>query len=76
MFTYPISTCPSKISICVSICMNLCRDPNKYIAVEVLNERGYSKLVQQCDAKVAAAAAGLAIRPLLIAEIQGKPSDL
>ena len=47
------------------------RDPNKYIAVEELIERGYSKLVGQCDAKVAAMAAGLAIRPLLIAEIQG-----
>ena len=32
------------------------RDPNKYISVEVMNEMGLGKLVQQCDARVAAAA--------------------
>ena len=47
------------------------RDLNKYIAIEILIERGYSKLVQQCDTKVAAMAAGLAVRPLLTKEIQG-----
>lgn len=47
------------------------RDPNKYIAMDVLVEQGLGKLVQQADAKVAAAAAGLDVRPLLTKEIQG-----
>ena len=51
------------------------RDPNKYIAVEELVERGYQKLVQQCDTRIAAAAAGLDLRPLLTAEIQGHLDD-
>lgn len=51
------------------------RDPNKYIPVEEMVERGYAKLVQQCDARVAAMAAGLDLRPLLIAEIQGHLND-
>ena len=46
------------------------REPNKYIPLETLVEMGHSKLVQQMDAKVAAAAAGLDLRPLLTAEIQ------
>ena len=37
------------------------RDPNKYISVEVMNEMGLGKLVQQCDARVAAAA-GMCIK--------------
>lgn len=51
------------------------RDPNKYIAVEKMIEMGLGKLVQQTDARVAAAAAGLDLRPLLIAEIQGHLND-
>jgi len=51
------------------------RDPNKYIAVEELEARGYGKLVQQCDTKVAAMAAGLDVRPLLTVEIQGHLND-
>eukprot|EP01034_Spumella_vulgaris_P022426 gene22426-28551_t len=51
------------------------RDLNKYIAIEELVERGYTKLVQQCDTKIAAAAAGLDLRPLLITEIQGHLDD-
>jgi ATPase subunit of ABC transporter with duplicated ATPase domains len=51
------------------------RDPNKYIARERLIEFGLIKLVNQCDAKVAAAAAGLAVRPLLTVEIQGHLDD-
>lgn len=51
------------------------RDPNKYITVEELTERGYSKMVQQCDTRIAAAAAGLDLRPLLIAEIQAHLDD-
>ena len=33
------------------------------------------RLVQQCDTRIAAAAAGLDLRPLLIAEIQGHLDD-
>lgn len=51
------------------------REPNKYIAVETLIEMGHGKLVQQMDAKVAAAAAGLDLRPLLTAEIQRHLDD-
>lgn len=47
------------------------KDPNKYIAMETLIEMGLSKLVQYADAKVAALAAGLDVRPLLNKEIQG-----
>jgi len=51
------------------------RDANKYISVEELEARGYSKLVQQCDVKVAAMAAGLDVRPLLTVEIQTHLND-
>jgi ATPase subunit of ABC transporter with duplicated ATPase domains len=51
------------------------RDPNKYIPLEQMIEMGHSKLVQQMDARVAAMAAGLDMRPLLIAEIQGHLDD-
>ena len=33
------------------------------------------RLVQQCDTRIAAAAAGLDLRPLLTAEIQGHLND-
>ena len=51
------------------------RDPNKYITLEELVERGYQKLVQQCDTRIAAAAAGLDLRPLITAEIQSHLDD-
>jgi len=51
------------------------RDPNKYIPLEEMVERGYQKLVQQCDTRIAAAAAGLDLRPLIAAEIQGHLDD-
>ena len=47
----------------------------RYIPLEQLIEMGLHKLVQQCDAKIAAAAAGLDVRPLLTAEIQGHLDD-
>jgi elongation factor 3 len=51
------------------------REENKYIPLEKMIEMGHGKLVQQCDAKVAAANAGLDLRPLLTAEIQGHLDD-
>lgn len=51
------------------------REPNKYIAVEELVAMGHAKLVQQCDTRVAAMAAGLDVRPLLNTEIQGHLMD-
>lgn len=51
------------------------RDKNKYIASEKLIEMGYEKLVNQCDLKTAAMAAGLDVRPLLNAEIQKHLDD-
>jgi len=51
------------------------REPNKYIPLEKMIEMGLSKLVQQCDARTAAMAAGLDVRPLLTAEIQGHLND-
>lgn len=51
------------------------KEENKYITLEVLLEMGLGKLVQQCDARIAAAAAGLDLRPLTIAEIQGHLDD-
>ena len=51
------------------------RDPNKYIPLEQMVEMGHAKLVSQCDAKVAAMAAGLDLRPLIISEIQGHLND-
>ncbi len=47
------------------------RDPNKYFTREKMLELGHSKLVDQMDIKVAAMAAGLDVRPILISEIQG-----
>jgi len=51
------------------------REPNKYIAVEKLTEMGHLKLVQQCDTRIAAMAAGLDLRPLVTTEIQGHLDD-
>jgi elongation factor 3 len=51
------------------------REPNKYISLEKMNEMGLQKLVQQCDTRTAAMAAGLDVRPLLTAEIQGHLND-
>lgn len=51
------------------------RDKNKYITLEDMIEMGHQKLVQQCDAKIAAMAAGLDLRPLVTAEIQGHLDD-
>mmetsp|Transcript_4722 Transcript_4722/g.10315 ORF Transcript_4722/g.10315 Transcript_4722/m.10315 type:complete len:1185 (-) Transcript_4722:291-3845(-) len=51
------------------------REPNKYIPVEKMVEMGLNHLVQQCDAKTAAMAAGLDVRPLLNAEIQSHLND-
>lgn len=51
------------------------RDDNKYIPLEKMIEMGLQKLVQQCDAKIAAMAAGLDVRPLLTAEIQKHLDD-
>jgi elongation factor 3 len=50
-------------------------EENVYLPVEKLIEMGYQKLVTQCDAKVAAAVAGLDIRPLVIKEIQKHLDD-
>jgi elongation factor 3 len=46
------------------------RDDNRYICMEKLIERGYQKLITAADLKIAARAAGLEVRPLLIKEIQ------
>lgn len=51
------------------------REPNKYIPLEKMLEMGLSKQVQQCDEQVIARAAGLEVRPLLTAEIQGHLND-
>jgi elongation factor 3 len=50
-------------------------EENKYIAKEKLEEAGLAKLIQQCDTQIAARAAGLDLRPLLTAEIQGHLND-
>ena len=50
-------------------------EQNKYIPIEELEKMGLMKLVQQCDTRIAAAAAGLDLRPLLTAEIQGHLDD-
>ena len=50
-------------------------EQNKYIPIEELERMGLMKLVQQCDTRIAAAAAGLDLRPLLTAEIQGHLDD-
>jgi elongation factor 3 len=51
------------------------RDLNKYIPLEQMIEMGHAKLVQQADARIAAMAAGLDLRPLVTAEIQGHLDD-
>jgi len=51
------------------------REPNKYIPLDKMVELGLEKLVLQCDAKTAAMAAGLDVRPLLTAEIQAHLDD-
>ena len=50
-------------------------EENKYIPLEQMIELGLIKLVQQCDARIAAANAGLDLRPLITAEIQGHLDD-
>jgi elongation factor 3 len=50
-------------------------EENKYIPLEEMVTLGLIKLVQQCDAKIAAANAGLDLRPLIISEIQGHLDD-
>jgi len=51
------------------------KDPNKYFTLDQMNEMGHGKLVEQMDIKVAAMAAGLDVRPVLQAEIQGHLDD-
>ena len=51
------------------------RDPNKYFNREKMLELGHEKLVEQMDIKVAAMAAGLDVRPILINEIQSHLDD-
>jgi elongation factor 3 len=51
------------------------REPNKYIPVEKMIELGLEKAVQECDARTAAMAAGLDVRPLLNLEIQNHLND-
>jgi len=60
---------------CTFVGQNPKREPNKYIPLETMIEMGLQKLVQQCDAKIAAMAAGLDLRPLVTAEIQGHLND-
>ena len=50
-------------------------EENKYIALETMIEMGYQKQVLECDARIAAANAGLDLRPLITAEIQGHLDD-
>lgn len=51
------------------------KDENKYLTMETLIEMGFAKEIQQCDARIAAANAGLDLRPLVTAEIQGHLDD-
>jgi len=51
------------------------KDENKYLTMEVLIEMGFAKEIQQCDARIAAANAGLDLRPLINQEIQGHLDD-
>jgi elongation factor 3 len=60
---------------CTFIGQNPVREPNKYIPLEQMVEMGLQKLVQQCDTKIAAMAAGLDLRPLVTAEIQAHLDD-
>jgi ATPase subunit of ABC transporter with duplicated ATPase domains len=50
-------------------------EENKYVPIEELIEKGLEKLVQQADTRIAAMAAGLDVRPLLIKEIQRHLDD-
>jgi elongation factor 3 len=51
------------------------KDDNKYIPLEEMVEMGLSKLVAQCDNRIAAMVAGLDIRPLITREIQTHLDD-
>lgn len=46
------------------------KEPNKYIPLEEMIERGMQKQVQQADIRISAIAAGLDTRPLINREIQ------
>ncbi len=50
-------------------------EENKYIPLEELLEKGFEKMVQQADTRIAAMAAGIDVRPLLIKEIQKHLDD-
>ena len=50
-------------------------EENVYVAIEDLIAKGYEKLVQQADARIAAMAAGIDVRPLLTKEIQKHLDD-
>jgi elongation factor 3 len=60
---------------CTFIGQNPAREPNKYVPLEQMAEMGLQKLVEQCDARIAAMAAGLDLRPLVTHEIQGHLND-
>lgn len=51
------------------------KDENKYIPLETMIELGLSKLVAQCDNRIAAMVAGLDVRPLITREIQSHLND-
>ena len=51
------------------------KEENKYIPLETMVELGLSKLVAQCDNRIAAMVAGLDIRPLIAREIQAHLDD-
>eukprot|EP00604_Paraphysomonas_vestita_P000441 CAMPEP_0174826228 /NCGR_PEP_ID=MMETSP1107-20130205/43700_1 /TAXON_ID=36770 /ORGANISM="Paraphysomonas vestita, Strain GFlagA" /LENGTH=198 /DNA_ID=CAMNT_0016058929 /DNA_START=1722 /DNA_END=2315 /DNA_ORIENTATION=- len=51
------------------------KDENKYIPLETMVELGLSKLVAQCDNRIAAMVAGLDVRPLITREIQAHLDD-
>ena len=50
-------------------------EDNVYIPLGDLVKMGHQKLVTQCDTKIAAAVAGLDVRPLITKEIQGHLDD-
>lgn len=50
-------------------------EENVYLTMERLAELGHQKLVTQCDARIAAAVAGLDTRPLVVKEIQKHLDD-
>ena len=60
---------------CTFVGQNPAREPNKYIPLEEMIGMGLQKLVEQCDAKIAAMAAGLDLRPLVTHEIQKHLDD-